>query len=86
MLLSRRERSIGTLRQDARNQGHSEYRWRKVRKEHLQDESCCQMCEVLKELEVHHIVPWHLCVELRFTRSNLITLCRDCHYRFGHCT
>jgi len=77
--------------QDARQHGngllrlmHSEYRWRKTRKEHLKHEDCCQMCGILRDLEVHHIEPWHLAPELRYEPSNLITLCRECHFRFGH--
>lgn len=63
---------------------HSDYRWRKVRNAHVKDEPFCQMCGLRKTLEAHHIVPWHKSAELRFERSNLVTLCRDCHYRFGH--
>jgi len=63
---------------------HSEYRWRKVRNEHVRDESCCQMCLVIKKLEAHHVIPWHVSPLLRYERSNLVTLCRACHYRFGH--
>jgi hypothetical protein len=76
---------------DARQRGdgvwqllHSEYRWRKARKEHLKHEGCCQMCSILRKLEVHHIRPWHLAPDLRYESSNLITLCRECHFRFGH--
>lgn len=58
--------------------------WRKVRNLHLKIEEYCQCCGRHKELEVHHIIPWHLSHELRVDPSNLITLCRDCHFRFGH--
>jgi hypothetical protein len=63
---------------------HSDYQWRKVRNIHVREEPYCQMCGIRKKLEAHHVVPWHLSPELRFERSNLITLCRDDHYRFGH--
>jgi hypothetical protein len=63
---------------------HSDYRWRKTRKAHIQRECCCQMCGLERKLEVHHIKPWHLAPELRYEETNLITLCRECHYRFGH--
>ena len=62
----------------------SEYQWRKVHNKHISIESCCQMCDTTKELEVHHIVPWHLAPELRYDFKNLVTLCRACHFGFGH--
>ena len=63
---------------------HNSYRWRQVRNEHVAEESCCQMCEIERDLEVHHIAPWHMAPDLRYDRDNLITLCRACHFRFGH--
>ena len=76
---------------DARTQGdglfsilHSDYKWRKARNQHIKRECCCQMCGIKRKLEVHHVEPWHLAPELRYEPSNLITLCRECHFRFGH--
>ena len=63
---------------------HSEYRWRKVRNEHIVDEPVCQACSTDKKLQVHHVKPWHLFPSLRYLRSNLLTLCQPCHFRFGH--
>lgn len=63
---------------------HAEYRWRQTRNAHILMEPSCQMCTILRELEVHHIQPWHLAPDLRFDPANLITLCRECHFRFGH--
>jgi len=60
------------------------YKWRVARAEHLKVESHCMICGLLRKLEVHHIVPWHVDESLRFIQSNLVTLCRECHYRFGH--
>jgi hypothetical protein len=84
------ERTVIKL-QDARERGetlfqimHSDYRWRKVRKVHLKVEPCCQMCQRRKKLEVHHIQPWHMAFDLRYDPDNLVTLCRECHFRFGH--
>jgi len=62
----------------------SDYRWRKVRNAHIVGQPRCQMCFIVKQLEVHHIKPWHIAEQLRYERENLITLCRPCHYRFGH--
>ena len=58
--------------------------WRKARQEHIAVEPYCQCCGRHKKLEVHHIIPWHKSPELRVEPSNLITLCRECHFRFGH--
>jgi hypothetical protein len=44
----------------------------------------CAICEYKKKLEVHHVIPVHVDVTLACTESNLITLCRDCHFTFGH--
>lgn len=63
---------------------HAEYEWRKVRGEFIQLQPCCQMCGGTKELNVHHIYPWHLFPHLRYHLHNLLTLCRHCHFRFGH--
>jgi len=63
---------------------HSEYRWHQVRNLHVKSEPCCQTCALERELEAHHIQPWHLAEELRYDPANLITLCRECHFRFGH--
>jgi len=58
--------------------------WRKARSAQLTLEPWCVCCGRNDKLEVHHLVPWHINEELRTTSSNLITLCRECHFRFGH--
>ncbi len=63
---------------------HSDYRWRKVRNIYVKNHPFCEMCGLRKKLEAHHIQPWHLFPELRFEQTNLVTLDRECHYRFGH--
>lgn len=63
---------------------HSEWKWRKTRNAFLILQCRCQMCGTTKKLEVHHIKSWHLFPALRFVFTNLITLCRACHFRFGH--
>ncbi len=37
----------------------------------------CRICGYSEELQVHHIVPWHLTQDN--SRENLVTLCRGCH-------
>ena len=63
---------------------HAEYEWRKTRSEFLKNQPLCQMCGITRELQVHHVYPWHLFIPLRFVHDNLVTLCQPCHFRFGH--
>lgn len=58
--------------------------WREARSNHLLVEAFCQCCGRNNNLEVHHVIPWHIKPELRYESSNLITLCRECHFRFAH--
>lgn len=47
------------------------------------DSFCCAWCSKQREdflLEVHHLVPWSVSDGLRFEKTNLVTLCKDCHY------
>lgn len=61
-------------------------KWRKVRKEHLADpfNLSCNACMRKKGLEVHHIIPFNVRPDLELQGSNLITLCKYCHFIFGH--
>ncbi len=63
--------------------------WRKVEKEHLEKEPCCQWCGGTTKLQVHHITPFHLAPALELDPFNLITLCEEggylnCHLYHGH--
>lgn len=60
----------------------SDARWNAVRAKNVGTE--CRMCGDSKHLEVHHIIPWEVCHTGRYDPDNLITLCRECHFRFGH--
>lgn len=44
----------------------------------------CAACLTDAKLEVHHILPFHLFPEFELTFKNLLTLCRTCHYLWGH--
>ncbi|NBX82458.1 HNH endonuclease [bacterium] len=60
-------------------------KWPRVRREHLEREPTCVACGRSRDLEVHHIVPFHDRPELELDPENLITLCADpCHLVFGH--
>lgn len=62
--------------------------WPQVRAAHLQREPVCQACGIDRDLEVHHIVPFHVDRKLELVDANLITLCEhpghDCHFHHGH--
>lgn len=59
-------------------------KWKKVRFEHLKKESFCQACASVKNLHVHHIVPVSVDNSKELDYKNLITLCKTCHFVFGH--
>lgn len=59
--------------------------WPRVRREHLAREPACIACGRRADLEVHHVVPYHVRPELELDPTNLVTLCADpCHLVFGH--
>jgi len=62
----------------------SEWAWRKVRNEHFDLEPMCQLCGTDEDCQVHHILPWHKYKDLRYEHDNLVTLCREHHFRFAH--
>lgn len=62
--------------------------WYKVRKKHLSLYPYCEYCGGHKNVEVHHVTPFHINRSLELAESNLISLCMDmnyeCHFKFGH--
>ena len=62
--------------------------WPKMRAAHLKLHNECAACSGRKNLEVHHIKPFHLHPELELSEENLLTLCempsRNCHLTWGH--
>lgn len=77
----KREKRQGVKRSDG---------WPEARKEHLVSFPVCVVCGSKKNLQVHHIHPFHLYPELELNPDNLITLCEDdgngcdCHLFIGH--
>jgi hypothetical protein len=59
-------------------------RWRRVSREFRARNPSCALCRSNKSVEAHHIVPWHRSEALRYDEANLISLCRDDHFKFGH--
>ena len=60
------------------------FRWQKLQRAFVTEHCYCEMCGWTKKLNVHHIVPRHVDSSKALEWSNLITLCRECHFRFGH--
>ena len=64
--------------------------WPAARAAHLNGAPTCAVCGGAKNLEVHHIHPFHLHPELELDQSNFVTLCEEdidgvnCHLLFGH--
>lgn len=65
-------------------------KWPKVREEHLRLNPTCAVCGGTDQIEVHHIIPYHINPELELEPSNLISLCESashgiiCHLAIGH--
>lgn len=59
--------------------------WAAFRRAFLKGKACAN-CGSKKQLEAHHVVPFHLAPELELVTGNLIALCEhhDCHLLVGH--
>jgi len=58
--------------------------WTEVRNNFVKKHPACAACGSTVVLNVHHIKPFHLFPKLELDETNLITLCRDHHFRVGH--
>lgn len=58
--------------------------WVSVRNEFVRLHPRCEACGSGYNLNVHHVEPFHLRPDLELEQSNLITLCREHHFRIGH--
>jgi len=58
--------------------------WVSVRNEFVRLHPRCEACGSGYDLNVHHVEPFHLRPDLELEPSNLITLCREHHFRIGH--
>lgn len=59
-------------------------KWPALRAAHLKVQPECQFCGADEEIEVHHVVPVFRCAEMELDSTNLISMCRPCHYAVGH--
>lgn len=58
--------------------------WGPFRDKIVKENPFCAGCSRQSTLEVHHILPFHVRPDLECDRANVVTLCRECHYTFGH--
>ena len=59
--------------------------WQRCRRAFLKKTSKeCVCCGYKKKIQVHHILPRHIRPDLAVDMTNLIALCKDCHFHIGH--
>lgn len=61
-------------------------RWRGVRNANIKKncECCGKKGTLLKPLNLHHILPYHISPEDELNPKNFLTACRSCHYLLCH--
>lgn len=65
-------------------EGERSSKWRSVRDEYVKQHPRCEACGSTWGLNVHHVKPFADYPELELDEGNLITLCREHHFRIGH--
>ena len=78
-LVTKKEKEKGKEQGRARSP-----KWDKLRDEYVKRNGKCEACGTTERLEVHHCFPYHLYPELELAESNLMVLCREHHFTFGH--
>lgn len=58
--------------------------WPAVRAAFLKTSPECAVCGGKNDLEAHHVLPFHLHRDKELDPANLIALCREHHFTFGH--
>ena len=76
--------ALVSLKSDGKPKVRRSSRWAAVRAAHLRKEPRCAACGGAKGLEVHHIIPVHVDPSKELLTDNLLTLCEDDHFTFGH--
>lgn len=82
--------SINLIRNKLRDIGTSTKRsgkWPTIEKHFREAHPTCAACGSKDNLNIHHIIPFHIDRSLELDFNNLITLCmgkKECHLRLGH--
>lgn len=90
MLFKRLAKSFTKLYSKARESHKSHARspeWAKIRDAFVEKNPSCAACGGGVDIQVHHILPFHLHPELELETTNLISLCMgddQCHLMIGH--
>lgn len=64
--------------------------WKDTKTKHLKQYPACAVCGCTKNVEVHHIIPFHIAPDMELNPDNLLTLCEckkygiNCHLLIGH--
>ena len=59
-------------------------KWPAARASFIKEHQECAACGTREDLDVHHVVPFHVDPSLELEHGNLITLCRADHLIWGH--
>jgi len=61
------------------------WKWQRCRRDFLKKTGkVCVCCGTRKKIEVHHKLPRHIRPDLAVDQTNLIALCKSCHFHLGH--
>jgi hypothetical protein len=78
--LSHRHRYVTTKFGGARRSSQ----WPAFLKAFLKEHPACKGCRTSHKVTAHHIIPFYLRPDLELDKNNLVTVCRYCHFTFGH--
>lgn len=59
-------------------------KWNAVKTAFLKKHPKCAVCETETNVEVHHIVPFHMDKTRELDTTNLMSMCKCHHFTFGH--
>lgn len=86
-LLQRSFAKISSVIRETKKSHLRSPQWNSVRDAHLVEHGTCAACDGNENLQVHHVLPFHLHPEKELDPDNLVTLCMgewDCHLNIGH--
>jgi 5-methylcytosine-specific restriction endonuclease McrA len=59
-------------------------KWTTIRTNYLRAHPVCEACGSTIDLNIHHVIPFHIDPSKELDPTNLITLCRQHHLSIGH--